>query len=918
MNRFLQRLILPAAALVVLPAYINAATPVAPNVPVGSFHCFRGMPQSEINYIEQPEGATIRKIDRLGNSKWDNTDGHDLRSVPTEGDYKVLVIVVNFKDMKFSQDKNDPRGLVSRMLNDENFTFQNATGSANQFYRAASGGQFNPIFNVYGPVELAKESKEYVSPIVTPEANPDMYYTDANGKQQQKYPASLMIEEAIRAVDDQVNFADYDSNGDGLVDFVYVFYAGKGATTGGNRDTTVWPHAFTLTAGLGAPIELDGVTIDRYACSSELGTDNKLSGIGTFCHEFGHVLGLPDLYDTANNGSTTANFTPGTFSYMDAGNYNNSEHTPPYASAYEQYSLEWMLPTTVTGGGTFTLLPVGARKFAYKFNTSNPQEYFLMEARDKYNYDYYLECHGLAVWHIDFDADIWDKNIPNNNDSHHRIDLIEADNDRQATSRHGDLFPGSAAVCEYTDNVTPTFTDWNHRSTGYNITEINRNFDGSVTFLCTAAAGNEMEGSVIPAPAVDIVATTDNSINALLHAVDGAKTYYVSVFPSDKFDRAYLTEYLPGWYYRQVTPDEDGLINISVEGLDTGREYGIMAYAANDVNASRSVAPAYARTVASDFATAVTDLQVRADASEEGAALLSWTTVPEADSYDLFIGTRAASASSAEGLEAVHVDFADRLPEGWSGTGKIDNRERYSGEAAPSYQLGTNGTEHRELGGSGAYLLSPDFGKLISRITFWARKHYTDELSHFEIYGVTPEGTLIHAATITDLAKDGKTHSVEMPGGCTAFKISYFFRSSGLDANIDDIVVEFTDGFVDTPAPEAQIALIGNNGARLTGLNPDTKYVAYVTPKKGDTPGLRSAEIVFTPSTVQVSDVENVEIDNDSDIQCANGVIRCNDPFSVYTADGKCLASGIRGAFKLTDTGIFIVTSGLKTIKVVR
>ncbi|MDE5551900.1 MAG: M6 family metalloprotease domain-containing protein, partial [Muribaculaceae bacterium] len=420
MKRLVRTMLLSTLAMSTLtPTF--AQEPVAPTVPRGSFHCFRGMPLSDINYVDDNSARPniFRAGPKLGNSKWDNTDGHDLREVLTEGKLKVMVIIVNFEDTQFSQKSGDPNALITEMLNGDNFTYQNATGSANQYYRTISNGKFDPQFDVYGPINLSKPSVEYVTPQETPATNPDGYYIDpATGKQVQKYPASRAVEEAIMAIKDQVNFADYDSNGDGYVDFVYMFYAGKGATTGGGRYTTIWPHAFTLTSGLGAPIELNGVKIDRYACSAELGANNRLSGIGTFCHEFGHVLGLPDIYDTANNGSARANFTAGPFTCMDAGNYNNDEHTPPFFSSYEQYALEWMLPKTVTGGGHFTMLPLGARKFAYKFETSNPQEYFLMEARDKNSLDYYLPCHGLAVWHIDFNLDIWNKNTPNNNDNH--------------------------------------------------------------------------------------------------------------------------------------------------------------------------------------------------------------------------------------------------------------------------------------------------------------------------------------------------------------------------------------------------------------------------------------------------------------------------------------------------------------------
>ncbi len=902
MKHILRQLTLSAAAMASIGA-IAQQNPVRPTVPEGSFHCFRGMPASEINYIPRPADRVMR-AEKLGNSKYDNTDGHDLREVPTEGVYPVLVLLVEFQDCAFTQGKDDPRALVNDMLNGENFTFQGATGSASAFYQAVSGGQFIPRYDVYGPVKVSKDTRQYVSP------DEYEYFIDAEGKEQQKYPASLMVEEAIKAIDPEVDFSKYDSNGDGLVDFVYIFHAGKGATTGGMQSSTIWPHAFTLEAGIGETVKADGVEVNRYATSAELGRNNKLSGIGTFCHEFGHVLGLPDLYDTANNGSTKANFTPGTFSCMDSGNYNNDEHTPPFFSAYEQYSLEWMLPKTITGGGDFVMLPVSARKYAYKFETeSNPQEYFLVEARDNQSYDKYLESYGLAVWHIDFDKTIWDRNSPNNNDNHHRIDLIEADNDKQASSRDGDLFPGVNGVCEFNKDISPAFIDWNNKSLGYSFSKIKRNFDGTVEFSLESEAGNEMTGADIEDADLRLVSAGSDRITFTFDAVPGATEYYVSVYPLDKFDGTYITDYVDGWHYASVTV-ENGSAVVTVDGLEPGKQYGILAYAANDSNASRTDDPLVVRTVADKFEEARTELFASSLEDNTGtpATAIEWTPVSGADSYELTIATRS-EVMTDEAYEDVTLDFSENIvPEDWASAGDIDFNQRYCGNAAPSFKFPTNGS----------YLQTPKFEHEIKSVSFWSRKRFDEDNYSLQVYGIDADGRLILAEEVDDLTRTGSTHTVGIPAGCYALKFIYFFTTTGLDCNIDDIAISFTPGYALTPVTGLDVKDYSETVRIVRGLQPDTEYVAYVTPGRGTEKGLRSHELTFKPSDLpEASGVESVEIETAKGFGIDNGMLiaPADTGYDLYTAEGLCLGRGLLGNRTLPGRGLYIVRTAAATAK---
>lgn len=872
---------------------------VHPTVPEGSFHSFRGMPASDINYVKAPEHPRVlRATDKIGNSKFDNTDWHDLREVKTDGQLRILVILVDYQDTQWTQGAPDSHALVDDMLNGDNFTFQDATGSAAAYYRTVSGGQFQPQFDVYGPVKLSKISREYVTP-TEPE-----YYTNSEGKQVQVYPAGRMVEEAVKAIDDQVDFADYDSNGDGMVDFVYLFFAGKGATTGGNKYNVIWPHAFTLTSAIGAPLELDGVKVNRYCCSSELGLTNKLSGVGTFCHEFAHVLGLPDLYDTANNGSATTCFTPGTFDCMDAGNYNNDEHTPPMFSSYEQYGLEWMKPVTITGGGRFTMLPLTARQFAYKVNTEVDTEYFLLEARDKQGYDKYLEAHGMAIWHIDFHKNAWDNNAVNNTASHQRIDLIEADNELSTATRAGDLFPGSAGVCEFVDNVTPSFISWNNQSTGYGLTEIQRNFDGTVSFLCTSGDGVEMPGAAMESPAVQLTEVGEHHLAVRIPAVEGAKEYRVSVYPAEKFDGAYLEEYVDGWYFRPIDLPTDGYAEVMIEGLETGKSYGVMAYALNDVNVSRSSAPLTVSTVAASFEDAVINLYLSKSADEDDATVIAWDAVEGATAYDVAV-VESAPVLTETGIEPIYEHFDDyNMQQGWSGSGKYDNRAKYSGIEAPSYLLCN----------SGAYLQSPVFDQEVKYVSFWARKSFDEEGCELRLHGLDAKGCIIYTETFPELSRAGAVHSVELPEGCYAIRIDYRFNVTGLHCNIDDVVVEFAGEYTHNVPVGIEKIQHGETVAVVKGLQAGTRYMAYVTPIRGEELGQRSKVVHFFPYALEVNDVK--EIAEADGLVVANGVVSSDAPYSVYALDGVCLVQNVCGSYLLPGNGIYIVKTANRAFKV--
>ncbi len=201
------------------------------------------------------------------------------KNFTSKGSPKVLIILVEYSDVKFRT--ANPQNYFNSLLNAKGFSQNGASGSVADWFNDASAGQFTPQFDVYGPVTLPNNRAYYG-------AN-DFYGDDVR-------PHTMVID-ACKALDSSINFKDYDNNNDGLLDNVYLFYAGEGEADS-NVDNAIWPHQWDLSAA-GSTITLDGVKIDHYGCSNEWDINYRRAvGIGTFVHEFSHVLGLPDHYQT--------------------------------------------------------------------------------------------------------------------------------------------------------------------------------------------------------------------------------------------------------------------------------------------------------------------------------------------------------------------------------------------------------------------------------------------------------------------------------------------------------------------------------------------------------------------------------------------------------------------------------------------
>lgn len=359
------------------------------------------------------------------------------------------------------------------MLNEPQFSEYGGTGSVKDFFSENSNGQFVPHFDLYGPVTLSQNRS---------------YYGGNNWAGNDENPEDMIIE-ACRQLDDQIDFSIYDNDGDGVVDNVYVFYAGQGEASGG-PDESVWPHSWELSSAH-KDLKLDGVTIDRYACSNEW-EGSRPDGIGTFTHEFSHVMGLPDLYTTNYNSYMT--LTPGSWSVMDYGPYNNEGRTPPAYSIYERNALKWLQPRVIDGPISITLEDIKSSNDGCIVTTSKQNEFFLFENRQQTGWDTYVPGHGMLIWHIDFDQDVFDANTVNNQ-SHQYVDIVEACN--KANNENEALmaaypWPGTQSKTSFTADTKPAFKSYAGADLKLPITDI-KETDGVITF-------NVDGGTPVPPP----------------------------------------------------------------------------------------------------------------------------------------------------------------------------------------------------------------------------------------------------------------------------------------------------------------------------------------------------------------------------------------------------------------------------------
>ena len=406
---------------------------------------------------------------------------------PYVGKKRGLIVLVQFNDLRFSMP--DPIETFGRVINGENFVEGDFKGSVRDYFLSQSQGVFELDFDILGPVTL-KNGYAY-------------YGQDGEEAGSDKHPGD-MVAEACKAVSGQVNFADYDWDGDYVVDQVFILYAGKGQADGG-ADETIWPHEWVMERSYGSKPVFGDITVNTYACGPELNGRGQLNGIGTICHEFSHCLGLPDMYDTGDGG----NYGMGNWDLMCSGSYNGRGYLPPNYTAYEQAYIGWKTPIELTEDTEVSSMnAIGDGGDIYKLvNDDYPNEYFLLENRQLSGWDAAVGGSGLLVTHVDYEPGVWLYNVVNSvgggymkgrdvmHTDHQHLTIVPADGRANRADESSDTYPYNLKD-SITNTSSPAFTLYHAKADGSNslgkaITGIRQNGDGTISFKFRAVDTNK-------------------------------------------------------------------------------------------------------------------------------------------------------------------------------------------------------------------------------------------------------------------------------------------------------------------------------------------------------------------------------------------------------------------------------------------
>lgn len=389
--------------------------------------------------------------------------------------FRGLIILINYTDRNFNDyvpSNYNPVDFYEAMVNSHDYqgftlpfgTKIDAMGSVRDYYYDNSFHQFDPHFDILGPVDVP------------------FACTDAH-----QFRCDSIFFAALEALDPEVDFSQYDTDEDGTADMVFFMVAGHGSDVTANDRDYLWPHMKNFE---NSPV-LDGVNFSLYACSTNMTGEedeyrinyNNVAGIGTLCHEFSHCLGLPDFYDADGEGSggTNRNY-PMTWSIMASGFRSNNGRNPAGYSLFERYALGFAQPTLIEGPDTISIPALEKTNMGYRMNTANEGEYFIIENRQRIKWDKNLAGPGMLIWRVDSsNVDVWENNLVNSNPERSYYELIRAKFSGLSDS-YNDPFPGVSNVTSISNITQPSLRTWDGKMSQYAFVDISQ-ADSIITFV---------------------------------------------------------------------------------------------------------------------------------------------------------------------------------------------------------------------------------------------------------------------------------------------------------------------------------------------------------------------------------------------------------------------------------------------------
>lgn len=452
-------------------------------------------------------------------------------SVKSIGAPTIPVVMVQFADKKF--DTNTTKEKLTRLFNEKGYADEYyAVGSVKDYYESQSEGFFTPSFDVVAMVTLDKGYAYYGK-------NGSGGSIDTNSR--------TFVKEAIqKAINAGVDFSKYATNG--AVPLVSLYYAGPGEHSAfeDGCENYLWAHYSTMSN-----VTLGGIKFNSYFVGNEIFqdyaydengnivvTDADIDGIGIFCHEFSHALGLPDFYYTGYDENVSRRLlTMDYWSVMDYGQYAYNGYAPVPYTAYERNFLGWLKLEELTEAYTGRVdlhgidTDTDTPKAYMLTNPKNAKEYYILENRQRSTWHPVFLGTGMLVLHVDYSASAWGDNGPNNLENHPRMSYVPADNQKQSGSTmtgwndfKGDLYPGIAQNFNLTSTSIPATTLFTGGMLDKPIYDISET-DGVITFYYL----QDKETTAINTPVVNSL--TKQSIYDLsgrkLHAPAQKGTIYV-------------------------------------------------------------------------------------------------------------------------------------------------------------------------------------------------------------------------------------------------------------------------------------------------------------------------------------------------------------------------------------------------------
>lgn len=724
------------------------------------------------------------------------------KAYPLNGTPRSLVILVNFSDKSFVV--ANPKVAYSNLLNQENYSANGGTGSARDYFKDNSTGAFAPQFDVVGPYTLPNTMTYYGG-------NSSSSGGDANARQ-------MVIDACNLASADGVDFAQYDTDNNGFVDNIFIYYAGYNEAEGGPANS-VWPHRWALA---NTATVLDGKIIYDYACTSELrgASGSNMCGIGTFCHEFGHVLGLPDFYATNN----ASHHTLYTWDIMDAGPYNNLGRTPPSYSGYERFFLGWMTPTEIKSGDDLALEPLNTSNKAFlislngnhnlKGKNPSPTEFFILENRQKTKWDTYLPGHGLLITRVNYSSSTWNANSVNNNSSSMGVDIMEADNVASDDTSAGDTYPGTSKSTSYNPTSRSGVA---YNKTLTNIAESN----GVITFKFM---GGVFTPSVVPV-ALSATNISTSSFTANWQTSEQGIGYVLDVF---RLNNAMDTVYVEGFRSKNV----GSVLNCEVIGLDAATDYfyRIRTTSGSLVSVNSNVISVKTNPYTMDLFMPRTTGATNVSSSSFTANWAWESDKIQPDRYELMLYEKQLSGK----LDTLVFGFADSaIPVGWSSSATLAATSGYYFPSPPAMYFNTNED----------YLQTSLFDKDLEKFTFWYRAKGISASNRLLVYSSTNGNTWTLVNTVQPLVNKEGGEVVSVSGSqladSRAIKLVYSKSESG-SISIDNLQF-YRLSSSDLVVDRYNALNVGNATSwSVTGLSPNTTYYYQVVAYNNNASSQRS------------------------------------------------------------------------------